>query len=60
MDLYLTPHLTGFLSGKMGGRRRIDVIASQCHAAGASVIWVHPENDRKTSVDVFRATSQER
>ena len=60
VDLYLTPNLKGFLSGKRDGRRRIDTIASKCQAVGATVIWIHPESERKTSVDVFNAVGQER
>lgn len=60
VDLYLTPNLKGFLSGRRAGRRRIDTLAEQCHAAGAFLIWVHPETESKTSVDVFNAMGQER
>lgn len=60
VDLYFTPNLRGYLSGKRGGRRRIDALAEQGRAAGAVLIWVHPETESKTSVDVLNAMGQER
>lgn len=60
VDLYFTPNLRGYLSGRMGGRRRIDTIAEHCNAAGAALVWVHPDAECKTAVDVFNGIGQER
>jgi len=60
VDLYFTPNLRGYLSGRIGGHRRIDTLVEQCKAAGAAVIWVHPESESETSVDVFNVAGEER
>lgn len=46
-DFFVSTQRQGYLTGKWGDDRRIDVVAAECRRIGASLVWIRAQNEHE-------------